>query len=181
MEYRKKPLVIEAVQWTGLNLEEVKAFAEDSLDIEIFDVGWRSGVVSPSAKITIHTLEGDMIVDSGDYIIKGINGEIYPCKPDIFNKTYEEVADNSRVNQWNKLIFRDLTDEEKEAYGNLGWTYMVEPLPDYGEEVLVTDGKSVWVDSFQMDDFLYLEVDTDIETCVAWMPLPEPYREEVKK
>lgn len=44
-----------------------------------------------SGEITIHTLEGDMTASKGDYIIKGINGEFYPCKPDIFAKTYEEV------------------------------------------------------------------------------------------
>ena len=41
--------------------------------------------------LTIHTLEGDMIASIGDYIIKGVNGEFYPCKPDIFEKTYEKV------------------------------------------------------------------------------------------
>ena len=41
--------------------------------------------------ITVHTLEGDMVANEGDYIIKGIKGEFYPCKPDIFKETYEEV------------------------------------------------------------------------------------------
>lgn len=45
-----------------------------------------------SEELTIHTLEGNMIASKGDYIIKGVNGEFYPCKPDIFEKTYEEVV-----------------------------------------------------------------------------------------
>lgn len=45
-------------------------------------------------KITIHTLEGDMLASKGDYIITGVNGEQYPCKPDIFEKTYELVEDS---------------------------------------------------------------------------------------
>ena len=178
MKYRKKPLVIDAVQWTGLNLEEVKTFAKGSLDVEIFDTGWKVGVVKPSVKITIRTLEGDMIVNSGDYIIKGVGGEFYPCKPDIFSKTYEKVdamiEAQPTVGQWNKLIFRDLTDEEKEDYSNQEWTYIIESLPDYGEEVLVTDGKRVWTDSFEMDDFVYLESGADVDNCVAWQPLPAP-------
>lgn len=45
-------------------------------------------------EITIHTLEGDMLASKGDYIITGVNGEKYPCKPDIFEKTYELVEDS---------------------------------------------------------------------------------------
>lgn len=84
MRYRKKPVEIEAVQWTGLNLEEIKAFVGESLIYSIFNT-------EPYVLIKIKTLEGDMIASEGDYIIKGISGEFYPCKPDIFKATYEEV------------------------------------------------------------------------------------------
>lgn len=78
-QYRKKPVVISAVQWTGENFDEVRSFMKGN--------GWeRMGDV-----MRIHTLEGKMRADKGDYIIKGVNGELYPCKPDIFEKTYEEV------------------------------------------------------------------------------------------
>ena len=82
MKYRKKPVVIEAVQWTGYNFEEIGAFI--------------GGLHYPveTRGILIHTLEGDMVANINDFIIKGINGEFYPCKPDIFEKTYEEVNDN---------------------------------------------------------------------------------------
>ena len=79
--YRKKPVVVEAVQWTGENRAEMCEF----IDPEVFEIIPRVGLV-------IHTLEGDHHASLGDYIIKGVNGEFYPCKPDIFAKTYESAA-----------------------------------------------------------------------------------------
>lgn len=79
MKYRKKPVVIEAVLWNGDNYKEVIDFAENKI---LFDA---------LGNIWIATLEGDMIAKKGDYIIKGVQGEFYPCKPDIFAETYEEV------------------------------------------------------------------------------------------
>lgn len=77
----KKPIVIEAMLWDGSNKEEVENFIENE-ELYLF--------TEPNT-LKINTLEGDMIVSVGDYIIKGVNGEFYPCKPDIFEKTYEEV------------------------------------------------------------------------------------------
>lgn len=83
------------------------------------------------------------------------------------------------VLQWHKLIFRNLTPEEEKEYANFDWSYMVENLPDYGEEVLVTDGKNVWIDSFDEDAYVYLSgTDSDLDNVIAWMELPEPYKEE---
>lgn len=81
--YRKKPIVVEAVQWKGDNWLEVDQFMED-YPHETYP---KAGIVK------IHTLEGVMIANLGDYIIKGIKGEFYPCKPDIFTETYEPVND----------------------------------------------------------------------------------------
>lgn len=91
MKYRKKPVVIEAIQFTGINPTECKDFIGDNGKVEIYDTAYEAGVAPPIVHITIHTLEGDMNVSKGDYIIKGVNGEFYPCKPDIFEKTYEVV------------------------------------------------------------------------------------------
>ena len=93
MRYRKKPVEIEAVQWTGLNLEEIKAFVGKSLIYDIIDTAWEVGKGRPRVFMKIKTLEDDMIASEGDYIIKGISGEFYPCKPDIFKATYEEVGE----------------------------------------------------------------------------------------
>ena len=79
-KFRKKPVTIEAIQWTGKNLSEIDNFVGGS-------------IVNKGTILIIHTLEGDMEASMGDYIIKGINGEFYPCKPDIFDKTYEEVTE----------------------------------------------------------------------------------------
>ena len=89
MKYRKKPVIIEAVQWNGINLTELKEFVGDSLKYEYYDAAYEAGVAPPVIDVTIHTLEGDMKAEKGDYIIKGVKGEFYPCKPDIFEQTYE--------------------------------------------------------------------------------------------
>lgn len=79
--------------------------------------------------------------------------------------------------EWNKLIFRPLTEEEEEIYANTEWTYMIDGLPMFGEEVLVTDGVNVWTDIFDVDDCIYLScTDSDVDGVKAWMPLPAPYK-----
>lgn len=77
--YQKKPVVIEAVLWDGSNHEEVIGFCRSC---SVANDG-----LSPW-KIVIHTLEGDMQASVGDYIIRGVKGEFYACKPDIFRETY---------------------------------------------------------------------------------------------
>ena len=99
MKYRKKPVVIEAVQlrWTTWN--ELCAFLGDIISQSnparnVGAEGDKCPVTSelgPFIELTIPTLEGDHIARHGDYIIRGIKGEFYPCKPDIFNATYEQV------------------------------------------------------------------------------------------
>ena len=83
MKFRKKPVVIEAVQWKGYNAQEVAVFLAGHTA--------RRGKVIPDMAIIIPTLEGDHRADIGDWIIKGVKGELYPCKPDIFEETYECV------------------------------------------------------------------------------------------
>lgn len=83
MKFRKRPVVIEAVQWTGNNNLSIAVFIGQPLYIEYEDV----------PVLIIHTLEGDMTASIGDWIIKGIKGEFYPCKPDIFEATYTVEED----------------------------------------------------------------------------------------
>lgn len=80
-KYRKKPVVIEAVQHNGTNYDEIKDFMKVNELVSEY-----LGEV-----LVIETLEGTMRADNGDYIIKGVQGEFYPCKPDIFEQTYEKV------------------------------------------------------------------------------------------
>lgn len=77
-KFRKKPAVVEARRFTGTNAREIEAFAGDA--VGIFE-GW----------FTVYTAEGNMNGVIGDWIIRGVKGEFYPCKPDIFAATYEEV------------------------------------------------------------------------------------------
>ena len=144
--YRKKPVVVEAVQWTGENHAEMCEF----IDQEVFEIKPKEGLI-------IHTLEGNHHASPGDYIIKGVNGEFYPCKPDIFAKTYEP-ATLTPPNEWvsveerlpapteNPVLVYDCTGVNMAWYSYaMGWTYRTR-LP--GVEI------------------------------THWMPLPEPPKEE---
>ncbi len=94
-------------------------------------------------------------------------------KEDKNMKAYDKIP------EWNELIFVDLTseDEDEDEGEGYGWSYTVENLPTYGEEVLVTDGEGVWMDSFDVDKGLYLSgTDSEIDCVIAWMPLPNPYK-----
>ena len=88
MKYRKKPVVIDAIQWNGDNLTEIKNFVDEKVLLCDYPIGKHEQV-----ELRIETLEGDHLVTKGDYIIKGVKGEFYPCKPDIFEQTYEMVGE----------------------------------------------------------------------------------------
>lgn len=78
-KFRKKPVVIEAVRLTPLSIAEVEEFVGGDLGRH------------PDGGLVIATLEGAMRASVGDWIIRGVKGEFYPCKPDIFDATYEAV------------------------------------------------------------------------------------------
>lgn len=100
MKYRKKPVVIEAMKYEGgiLGFDKAYAFVGESL---------LPYLMNPGDADTLHikTLEGLMAVSKGDYIIKGISGEFYPCKPDIFEATYE-VVEEGRAGRASRLTVR---------------------------------------------------------------------------
>lgn len=84
-QYRKKPVVIEAIQFkAGMDSDDIAKFVTCDFD-------YSTGDGEAVFHMTIPTLEGDMEVSDGDFIIKGVKGEFYPCKPDIFEASYEEV------------------------------------------------------------------------------------------
>lgn len=99
MKYRKKPTVVEAMQLTNENLLEVKE--------------WCNGELVPNAETSgydlyISTLEGIMHADINDYIIQGVEGNFYPCKPDIFEKTYEVASQQSQLDDKQKIVLEQL-------------------------------------------------------------------------
>lgn len=84
MRVRKKPVEVDAIHWTGLNADQIFKFVgEEHVNngtVRIFN---------HDQTVTIQTKEGLMTASKDDYIIRGIQGELYPCKPDIFEKTYD--------------------------------------------------------------------------------------------
>jgi len=90
MKYRKKPVVIDAFIWDGnretlaRNIGHFSSNAGFVSEAKVTDSG-----LMFTGKLKIPTLEGEMLADVGDWIIRGVKGEFYPCKPDIFEATYE--------------------------------------------------------------------------------------------
>ena len=92
-KYRKKPLIVEAVQWSG-NVED---YEEIQSKIDTITCLGLAGADRKNTNLFIGTLAGDMRCNPGDWIIKGIAGEYYPIKDDIFRATYEEVQDQEQA------------------------------------------------------------------------------------
>lgn len=88
MKYRKLPVEIEAIRFNRDSFEEIKKFTNGKAHDFITERR-----INGKSYCSIDTLEGVHTVTEGDYIIKGVNGEFYPCKPDIFKKTYEKVEE----------------------------------------------------------------------------------------
>lgn len=93
MKYQKKQIQIEAIQFTRNNWTEILAFTNNTAHTLRIEKR-----INGECTCIIPTLEGEHIASENDYIIKGVEGEFYPCKPDIFAKTYSEVSKNSENN-----------------------------------------------------------------------------------
>lgn len=90
--FRKKPVIIAAFYWDGVSVDELDAWSEQ----------WPSAhwpFYSDGEDILVRTLEGEMRANPGDWIIRGVQGEFYPCKPDIFEATYERVANGGEATE----------------------------------------------------------------------------------
>lgn len=114
MKYTKKPITIEAVQWTGNNLEEICDFIADG-----------SMEYNPIDGLFIKTLEGVHHASVGDYIIKGVHGEFYPCKPDIFEETYSpaKTADEMFRELGYRRSAKNRYERPEKVDSNGCWTY----------------------------------------------------------
>ena len=156
MKYRKKPVVVEAIQWTGKNLQELKNFVGDSLEYDVMDAAWEVGKGPVIVNVRIQTLEGIHHASVGDFIIKGIRGEFYPCKPDIFAKTYES-ATLTPPNEWVSVDNKLPKNGVPVLIGNPHWDYPV---------VASCAGYGVWMDSWHQKMTF---------TPTYWMPLPAPF------
>ena len=87
MKYRKKPIVVEAWQWSGENKEKFPDWLRNQIDIQFVNIDETIGL----RLLLIDTQHGAAECSEGDFIIKGVKGELYLCKPDIFEATYERV------------------------------------------------------------------------------------------
>lgn len=92
-KYKKKPVEVDAVQYTGNNGSEIRNFVGELLTESKPPASMEldKDIPNEAYQILIPTLEGTMICNRLDYVIKGVKGEFYPCKPDIFNITYDKV------------------------------------------------------------------------------------------
>jgi hypothetical protein len=90
IQFRKKPVVIEAMRWSGHNLREIIDFTGLHPSADKWTWEEYEAVVAEKG-LKIFTMEGPLMAAVGDYIIKGVKGEFYPCKPDIFAATYERA------------------------------------------------------------------------------------------
>lgn len=125
--FRKRPVVVEAVQWTGINLHEVICFTDGPPQTRSHHAGMMWENYSDLVKrdgLKIYTLEGVMSADIGDWIIKGVKGEHYPCKPDVFAMTYESAAAPPAM----------LPDIDKYTHGL--WPHAVEQLIRFRDDAL---------------------------------------------
>lgn len=122
-KFRKKPVVIEAVIWNGENLKEVIDFTGKSTkwdeyfkSIEEYELF----VKNDRNVFKIFTIEGTMEASVGDYIIRGVNGEHYPCKPDIFEKTYEPVYYEKLAKEEKTFTYSELEELQNKVYQIVG-------------------------------------------------------------
>ena len=126
-KYTKKPVTIEAIQWTPENKSAIwKWVVEDNNGIIVSQIDMNN----KTQEYFIDTLEGNMKIGEGDYIIKGVKGEFYPCKPDIFEMTYDKSIDAG-------TLIADLLTKELEALGDAD----LEPREDTVEELLTEYNK----------------------------------------
>lgn len=173
--YIKKPLTVQAVQWMGDNTNEIIDFGGTVNGCNtISDIG--------ECYLVVRTLEGDLKISLGDYVIRGTSGEYYPCKPDIFEKIYEEQDDMTCKGTitWHEVKTRPLTDEEQDQHPT--WGMMVEgAMPQEGEEILVATKRGcVIVDTclYDYDEGYYLDSGNDWDGIFAWTSMPKYRRAE---
>lgn len=129
MKATKKKVTIECLKWTGVNFDEIKEFCGDVAE-------FHSCVETGCNELFIKTLEGTHHASFGDYIIKGVNGEFYPCKPDIFEKTYEieekceaiiEAPGTSHGFDWAIQMLKDGKKVQRKGWNGKGMFITLQP------------------------------------------------------
>ena len=140
--YVKKPVVVQAVEYNGANKEEIEAFVGKKLDTVYTEL-------KEPLELKIPTLEGDMKASKGDYIIKGIRGEFYPCKPDVFEKTYDVIENAERPQTFGEKAVGITFNPSGEDNVTKAKQLMAEAIDllekDHNEKTNNGAGSSTWV------------------------------------
>lgn len=123
MKYRKKPVIVDAIEWTGANhgvmYDFLTGFEQRNGPIQTSGANFHIDHKRVNGGLVIKTLEGEHIASIGDYIIKGVKGEFYPCKPDVFKATYEPVVEHDIENDPLKpYVYNWLNDRLPEEYAD---------------------------------------------------------------
>jgi len=156
-KFRKKPIVIEAEQWfPGKEIEGLS-----------FDVSYGDSTYRPDLP-RIKTLEGWMMVSEGDYIITGINGEKYPCKPDIFEKTYDPVIEAYHCVAHTKSI-ESMGNPDKD-----GWTIFPLNMPRSGR-VIIMDSNNVESEIVMESGCMLIPMDCPLRGTLMKWRLPDEH------
>lgn len=142
-KYIKKSVEIEAIQWNGNNLEEIMKFLDSEFKYERNNIYHTRKFTYDGEDLFIVTLEGVMKATIGDYIIKGIKGEYYPCKHDIFELTYEKVY---------------TLEEVKKMWEEDGWKVSEDGY--FNTITFITDEKGV---DFDIKDKTYFTFQKELE------------------
>ena len=141
-KFQKKPVVIEAVQFTGSNHREVLSFVYPDLSEDAI-----VGAETMRLPVVIETMEGDMTASPGDWIIKGVKGEFYPCKPDIFAATYGPPANTEGASEFlrratsgnYRIVNSGDLDRFQISEAQANGLFFVDPETSYGWALLPWD------------------------------------------
>ena len=151
-KFVKKPVVIEAIQYDGANITEIETFVGAKLPTVWLSV--------EETQLILPTLEGDMKVSKGDYVIKGIKGEFYPCKPDIFNDSYDEVS-TSLITEGQKRVRMNFNPSALKRVEK--FKYIMAQAID----ILSEEAETVKVSLYDMEEKEYNILNSDFQREVA--------------
>ena len=179
--YNTATLALSAEAVTHGRLIDADALSEKLCETTIFikDGEAFQRMINDAPTVSAEAVQGDLIIKGAKGIQDGLynikDGKLFKYKAKGGTVREYPIVSAEAVQGWIPFKKRPLTDEEKQEYPD--WTYIFDcPLPDDEEEILLSNGKYVWTDTFINDGECYLDGGDDIDDGMAWMPLPAPYK-----